>query len=156
MKRLNQEALGSAWPICFSVNPSGKRRTVVRGRKLKRCLAAPASLGHRSHMKTWMRLSAASFWPMVLAGCAGHTDQPFNVVVRGPASACTIMVDGRRATLDELRTLARPAAKAGRRVRIDSDMADVPYRCIGGAIYMLQAAGFRDVGFAAHHAGPRL
>lgn len=118
-------------------------------------VAAPDGLGHRSRMKICMLLSAAAAWPMVLAGCTSHTEEPLNVVVRGPASACTITVDGRTATLDELQTLARPAAKAGRIVRIDSDMVDVPYRCIGGAIYTLQAAGFRDVGFVARPAGPR-
>ena len=83
-------------------------------------------------------------------GCAAPaTVQPFNVVVRGPAMSCTIEVEGRRVTADELFAIAEPEAKSGRRVHIDLDMAQAPYRCLGGTIYTLQRAGFKDVGFVA-------
>jgi hypothetical protein len=32
--------------------------------------------------------------------------------------------------------------------------SSLPYRCVGGAIYMLQAGGVRDVGFDAAPPGP--
>jgi biopolymer transport protein ExbD len=77
------------------------------------------------------------------------------VVVRGPAPSCFIEVDGRKVTTDELLAIARPEVKPGRAARIDADMAQTPYRCIGGAIYTLQMAGFSDVGFAAKPASKR-
>ena len=84
----------------------------------------------------------------VVAGCAGKsTKAPFNVFVRGPASACTIKVNGRKVSTNELLSIARPEAKPGRRAHIDANMAETPYRCLGGAIYTLQMAGFKDVGF---------
>jgi hypothetical protein len=83
-------------------------------------------------------------------GCAAPaTVAPFNIVVRGPATSCSIEVEGRKVTTDELFEIAQPEAKSGRRAHIDSDMAQTPYRCLGGAIYTLQRAGFKDVGFIA-------
>lgn len=83
-------------------------------------------------------------------GCASPAPlSPFTVVVRGPATSCSIEVEGRKVTTDELLEIARPKAKSGRHVRIDSDMAQTPYRCLGGAIFTLQQAEFKDVGFAA-------
>jgi hypothetical protein len=74
---------------------------------------------------------------------------PFVVAVRGPATACTIEVAGRRVTLDELLAIARRQPKPKRHARIVSDMGPAPYRCIGGAIYTLQRAGFENVAFDA-------
>lgn len=80
---------------------------------------------------------------------APATVEPFKVVVRGPAASCSIEVEGRKVTTDELFEIAQPEVKPGRRAHIDSDMTQTPYRCIGGAIYTLQRAGFKDVGFGA-------
>jgi len=83
-------------------------------------------------------------------GCAAPaTFAPFNVVVRGPATSCSIEVEGRKVTTDELFQIAQPEARSGRRAHIESDMAQMPYRCLGGAIYTLQRAGFKDVGAVA-------
>ena len=70
---------------------------------------------------------------------------PFDIVVRGPAASCTIEVGGRTITPQELLATARPEAKPGRSARIRLDTNEVPYRCIGGAIYSLQSAGFEEV-----------
>ncbi|MFD1951769.1 hypothetical protein ACFSGX_13425 [Sphingomonas arantia] len=51
--------------------------------------------------------------------------------------------------MDELLAIARPEAKPGRRAFIDSNMAETPYRCVGGAIFALQRAGFKEVSFVA-------
>lgn len=89
-------------------------------------------------------------FPFVVAGCGGQkAATPFNVVVRGPASSCTIEVEGRKVTTDELLAIARPEAKSGRCAHVDSDMAETPYRCLGGVIFTLQRAGFENVGFVA-------
>jgi biopolymer transport protein ExbD len=72
---------------------------------------------------------------------------PFRVMVRGPASSCSIEVDGHKVTTDELLAIARPEAKSGRLAHLDTDMGQTPYRCIGGAIYTLQRAGFTKVAF---------
>ena len=92
----------------------------------------------------------AALLPSPAIGCAAPaTVAPFNIVVRGSATSCSIEVDGRKVTMDELLEIAQPEAKSGRRAHIDSDMAQTPYRCLGGAIYTLQRAGFKDVGFIA-------
>jgi len=87
---------------------------------------------------------------MVVGGCASRTMAvPFNVIIRGPATSCSIEVDGRKVTMEELLAIARPEVRSGRRAHVDSDMKETPYRCLGGAIYTLQMAGFKDVGFVA-------
>jgi hypothetical protein len=87
---------------------------------------------------------------ITLNGCSNASDSaPLEVVVRGPASACTIEIGGRKLTPDELLAIGRAQAKSGRQAHIVSDMANTPYRCIGGAIFTLQRAGFKDVDFAA-------
>jgi hypothetical protein len=94
-------------------------------------------------MKPWIRSSMAALLPIATMACEAQTSMaPFNVVVRGPPSSCTIEVEGREVSTDELLAIARPEAKNGRRPRIESDRAEIPYRCVGGAIYALQMAGF--------------
>jgi len=106
-----------------------------------------------------MKASLSSFTTvaaMVLGACAHEPLQaPFNVLVRGPASECSIEVQGKKLDLDELLVLARSEARPGRRARIDSDMDQTPYRCIGGAIYTLQLAGFKQVGFVSEPAASK-
>jgi hypothetical protein len=85
-----------------------------------------------------------------MANCASHmASRHFSVIVRGPAQSCTIEVEGREVTADELLLIARREAKIRRGARIGTDMAETPYRCVGGAIYTLQMAGFKDVKFVA-------
>ncbi len=88
---------------------------------------------------------AAAFLIATL-GCASHTAvTPFNVVVRGSSSSCTLAVDDRIVTTAELLEIARPEAKSRRRAQINWATEETPYRCVGGAIYALQLAGFKDV-----------
>ena len=90
---------------------------------------------------------------MILGACAHEPLQaPFNVLVRGPSSECSIEVQGKKLNLDELLVTARSEVRPGRRAQIDSDMEQTPYRCIGGAIYTLQLAGFEQVGFVSEPA----
>jgi len=103
-----------------------------------------------------IRTRAAIVLPIILSGCAGHTKaSPFNVVVRGSYSSCAIEVAGRKVSTDELLAIARPEAKSGKRAQIGSDMAETPYRCLGGTIYVLQMAGFKDIGFVGEPAPDR-
>lgn len=92
----------------------------------------------------------------MLGAAAGARPAPFDVIVRSTASSCTSEVDGRKVTTDQLLRIARDKAKSGRRPLIVSDMADTPYRCVGGVIYALQVAGFKDIGFAAEPPPGRL
>jgi biopolymer transport protein ExbD len=83
-------------------------------------------------------------------GCASSASvAPFNVTIRDPATSCSLEVNGRLVTKDELFDIARPKAKSGRRALIDADMKEAPYRCIGSAIWTLQRAGFKDIGFVS-------
>jgi hypothetical protein len=105
-------------------------------------------------MRVASLLLAGSFVPIAIGGCADQAaSRPFNVVVRGPAESCVVEVMGRRVTTDELLAIARPEATRGRSAHIDSDMAKTPWRCVGGAIYVLQMAGFKYVGFIADPLG---
>jgi hypothetical protein len=111
-------------------------------------VARPSAMPHRPPMKPPIRPAIVAACALMLAACAGRTTPaPFHVLVRGPATAGGIEVDGRLVSLDELLAIARPQATPGRRAGITSDMTNVPYRCIGGVIYTLQTAGFREVGF---------
>jgi hypothetical protein len=104
-------------------------------------------------MKSSIQPLFVTFIPLAMAGCSTHAAvAPFNVVVRGPASSCSIEVNGHKVTADELLAIARPEATSGRRARIDTDMSETPYRCVGGAIFTLQRAGFVDVDFVAEPA----
>lgn len=84
---------------------------------------------------------------LALAGSATGraAPAPFDIVVRGPVANCTIEVGGRTVTPQELLATAGPEAKPGRSARILLDTNEVRYRCIGGAIYSLQSAGFEEV-----------
>lgn len=92
----------------------------------------------------------------MLGTAAGAKTMPFEVIVRGTASSCTVEVDRRQVTTDELLRIAHDKAKSGRGVHIVSDGVDTPYRCVGGVIYALQAAGFKDIGFVAEPPPGRL
>lgn len=85
----------------------------------------------------------------MLGTVAGAKTAPFDIIVRGTASTCTIEVDRRKVTTDELVRIAHDKAKSGHRVHLVSDGEDTPYRCVGSVIYALQVAGFKDIGFAA-------
>lgn len=89
--------------------------------------------------------STVAAFVLATAGCAGGTaTTPFEVVIRGTSSSCGIEVDGRQATTDEMVEAAGPN-RAGRKAVLVSPAGDTPYRCIGGAVYALQQAGFRRV-----------
>ena len=87
--------------------------------------------------------------PLALIGCAHSAkDAPFDVVIHGQASTCSVSVNGRVVTYDELLVIARKEAASRKDVIIDAGISDTPYRCIGGTIYALQRAGFSIVSFA--------
>ncbi|WP_242008204.1 biopolymer transporter ExbD [Sphingomonas ginsenosidivorax] len=103
---------------------------------------------HQVYMKLNVRhVALVSLLVSTSAHSSQRTLPPFRVMVRGPASSCSIEVDGRKVTTDELLAIARPEAKSGRRAHLDTDMGQTPYRCIGRAIYTLQRAGFTKVAF---------
>ena len=94
-----------------------------------------AAMFHHPTMKRIRSSITAALLASLAIGCAAPaTVAPFNVVVRGPATSCSIEVEGRRVTTDELFAIAQPEAKSGRRAHIASDMVQAPYQCLGGAI----------------------
>ena len=132
--------------ICASRFQEGQEAPVAEVGLLRHCWP----------MKSLVGSVIVAVLPFAMTGCVGRAKAvPFTVVVRGPASSCFTEVDGRKVTTDELLAIARSEVKPGRAARIDADMAQTPYRCIGGTIYTLQMAGFRDVGFAAKPATKR-
>ena len=64
------------------------------------------------------------------------------------AGNCTATWNDEQVDFDALLSRARAAPDKKAQIHIDGDMT-VPYRCVGGAIYMLQLAGFTKVGFIA-------
>lgn len=106
-------------------------------------------LWHRSSMNPTVPLAAAL---LVLLGDEGPRDvrnDSFDIFLRGLAASCSIEVGGRKVTTDELVEIARPAATSGRPVRIKGDSLNMPWRCVAGAIYALQMAGFKNVDFTS-------
>ncbi len=100
--------------------------------------------------------AAVTIASFALAGCANRsTIQPLTVIVHGQQSSCAFEVNGRTLTSDELLATARTELKPGRSTRIIADTKAPPYRCIGGAIYLLQSAGFTDASFPAEAAATR-
>lgn len=105
---------------------------------------------HHHSMTTFRNALAVTLSVSTVMGCAAQpTSTPFVIVVRGDGAACTTTVAGREVTQDELRSIGQQASERTRIAQIKTDMAQTPYRCIGGTIYRLQGVGFRDVRFSA-------
>ena len=105
---------------------------------------------HLGQMGAYTKRILAALIVLSVGGCANRArDTSFEVFVQAQAASCTIKVQGREVTMGELPILARREAMSRRHARVASDMADVPYRCVGGVIFTLQQAGFKDVGFVA-------
>lgn len=114
-------------------------RTSVKAR------AGTATSLRRTRTTSLATAATVAAFVLATAGCAGGTAAtPFEVVIRGTSSSCGIEVDGREVTTDQLVEAAGPN-RAGRKAVLVSPAGDAPYRCIGGAVYALQQAGFRRV-----------
>ena len=94
------------------------------------------------------RLSGLAMFLVWLGGCAAR-DQVLVVGVEKSGEGCVVQVEGRRfgpALTSDKELLDFLQAQARRRHRaLVQAVADSPYRCVGGAVFMLQRAGFRDV-----------
>lgn len=80
-----------------------------------------------------------------LAGCAHPPPvPPVELVAAGDGSGCRFEAEGRALTGE---TLAEAALGwRGRPVHLDAGI-EVPYKCFGLAIYTLQGAGVKHIGF---------
>jgi biopolymer transport protein ExbD len=81
---------------------------------------------------------------VLLAGCVGTP--PLVMQATGTAEDCKVTADGAvfseaEFTQARLQALAK---KHGKRLIVESD-GRTPYRCIGGALFNLQNAGFKIV-----------
>jgi hypothetical protein len=81
---------------------------------------------------------------LLLAALGACASQP-PLVVRAASEgdACRAQIDGATFAPDELQG-PRLRALRGRRLVVDAD-PDIPYRCMGGIVFMLQRAGFHIV-----------
>lgn len=100
--------------------------------------------GHELCHPSRMRKTSAALLVALIAGCARNP--PLLVRASGSGETCTVTVNGEVFSHEELSQprLQRLAEEHGRRLVVDSD-AYTPYRCIGGAVYELQRAGFKVV-----------
>lgn len=97
-------------------------------------------------MQNVHKLIAWTALPFVLAACARqHKTSSFHVAIRSASPFCIVEVEDRTVSMNELLAIARLKAKAGLYAIIRSELPDTPYRCLGGAIYILQTAGFASV-----------
>lgn len=99
-----------------------------------------------------MRIAPFLSIPLLLAGCAGPRDRdravaPYPLGVAGEGATCRAVAGGRAVAFDDLADVLRAEVPAGRPVLVRTDRETTPYRCIGGAIYLLQRAGVRDFAF---------
>lgn len=99
-------------------------------------------------MQNVHKLIAWTALPFVLAACARqHKTASFHIAIRGASPSCIVEVEDRTVSINELLAIARLEAKADRYAIIRSELTDTPYRCLGGAIYILQSAGFASIRF---------
>jgi hypothetical protein len=64
------------------------------------------------------------------------------------AGKCHMRFAGKDVVVTGIGSLAGLGLDPKRDVHLVADIS-IPYRCVGGVIYVLQANGFRDVGFNA-------
>ncbi|MFZ3485412.1 hypothetical protein [Sphingomonas sp. 3-13AW] len=96
-------------------------------------------------MKSTLRRATIAAFAAGLASCTTAAEPPpFLVVIPDPS--CTLEVNGRTVSMNELRFLAQVERKSRKTARIVSG-SELPYRCIGGVIYTLQSEGFELVDF---------
>ncbi|MEN2747779.1 hypothetical protein [Sphingomonas sp. T9W2] len=111
---------------------------------------------HHHSVRTFRNLLVAIMLASTGSGCVTRAPStPFIITVRGAGAECATTVGGRQVTADELRTIGQQESKRTQVAQIETDMAQTPYRCIGGTIYRLQEAGFRDVRFGTQPAAKR-
>ena len=75
-----------------------------------------------------------------------QTADPVRIEATWDGTSCGVCVDGAQVTQEELDRRARKWAAEKRAVAIVNSQ-DTPYRCIGGTIFNLQAAGLTRIGF---------
>jgi biopolymer transport protein ExbD len=81
-------------------------------------------------------------------------DRPhYAIKVFGQQQKCWVEFDGRTYSESDLPKLADAMPDRDREVWV-SAAADTPYRCIGGAIYSIQKAGFIRIGFVTTEGTP--
>lgn len=77
---------------------------------------------------------------LLLAGM--QTADPLPVEPRWDGSSCSTLVDGVSLSGEALKNEFRRAARHGRPIAVIG-LSDIPYRCIGSTIFLLQAGGYR-------------
>ena len=81
----------------------------------------------------------ASLFGLALAGM--QTAEPARIMLGWDGKACATLAKGTPLPTESLERAVKDWARRGRPVSI-AFAADVPYRCVGGVIFMLQVAGY--------------
>lgn len=89
----------------------------------------------------------------VIAATPVEAAQMIMHVTLGPQGACRVLANDVLVDMDRIDEFARSVSKASDVVTISAD-ASVPYRCVGGLIYSLQAAHVERVDFKTDVAVP--
>lgn len=96
--------------------------------------------------------AAVALAPLPAAAQAGTELVTIEVREGGP-DGCRFRAEGRRMSAEQLERRARTWKTQRRRVEIHGDR-HLPYRCIGGVIFVMQSAGIEKVTFIGKPIGP--
>lgn len=84
---------------------------------------------------------------LAIPACSTAPPQPpIHVSALVVGEECRLLADGRPMTIDAVTAAAQ--AWRGRTVRLDMNVT-TPYRCFGAAVFALQRAGVKRIGFTA-------
>jgi biopolymer transport protein ExbD len=114
--------------------------------------ARPVSM--QTGLKAMKRLFFAvlALAPLPAAAQAGTEMVTIEVRERG-TDGCTYRAEGRRMSAEQIERRARTWKAQRRPIEIHGDR-HLPYRCIGGVIYLMQSAGIEKINFIGKPIGP--
>lgn len=98
---------------------------------------------------TRLLMKRAAFLLMIVSAADGHAGNlntaPFTVRIGGSYPTCKISVAENNISFDELRRLSAEQKSVTDTAKIDGDVKNLPYRCLGSVIYILQRSGFKNI-----------
>jgi hypothetical protein len=109
-------------------------------------VASRCVVSHNAAMKQHLLLGSAIATILIASKAESQAnDVPLVANVQRDGDGCRITVDGKQLTSDALLQLVG-AGKYHRGIIVSR--RDATYKCIGGAVYMLQHAGLSQIDFA--------
>jgi hypothetical protein len=130
------------------VGASGRLKDLYRNED--RCAAADVAsrcvVSHDAAMKQLLPLGSVIATMLIVSRAESQAnDVPFVANVQRDGDGCRFTVDGKQATSGDLLQLVA-AGKYHRGIIVSR--GNVTYKCIGGAVYILQRAGLSKIDFA--------